>query len=51
MKCLFWLLAHPKPHPATLQHIKRWPLRGIGNKIFATIARNLTIGFETIRKR
>jgi hypothetical protein len=32
MKCVFWLLAHPKPHVATLQHIKRWPLRGTRKK-------------------
>jgi hypothetical protein len=30
-------------HLTTLQHIKRWPLRGTRKKI---IARNLSIGFE-----
>jgi hypothetical protein len=51
MKCLFWLLAHPKPHLATLQHIKRWPLRGTRNKIYAIIARNLTIGGRNYKKK
>jgi len=51
MKCLFWLLAHPKPHLTTLQHIKRWPLKGKKKKKNVVIARNLTIGFEIMKKR
>ncbi len=46
-----WLYAHPKLHRITQQLINNWPSKETRKNIYATIARNLNIGHETIRRK